>query len=115
MRHQLGRSLYPESLDFPQILTSEFGMPASNALAFHVMEREHNDQHHYHDTDQTPEGWQLLRRFDGPTGTFLWLSREDTNPARNWVLAVGRTYDEALRAGWLRARLYDSLDRTREA
>ncbi len=57
----------------------------------------------------------LLDRFDGPDGTFLWLARADANPARNWVTAVGSTYDEALRAGWRRAQLYDELDPIREA
>jgi hypothetical protein len=79
------------------------------------MEREDVDRGESPRSDDIPDGWELVSRFDGPTGTVLRLVRTNANPARHWVTALGTTYEDALRAGKARARLYDELDRTREA
>jgi hypothetical protein len=72
--------------------------------------QRHDQNEDSQNLEELPPGWMLADRHDGPGGTFLWLVRTETNPARDWVTAVGRTYEEALRAGWLRARLYDELE-----
>lgn len=79
------------------------------------MEREHSDHIYESHSDFLPDGWMLVNRHDSPKGIFLWMARVDANPDRNWVTVFGSTYEEALQAGWIRARLYDEITRFKEA